>query len=315
MSLDHYVPQVHLRNFYASELGNRLYAIRKYDHKSFQPDSSSICRIEEGNTNPRLQEPRAIEEFLKQIEPKYNTAVSLISRGEPNAHSVFAIAGYMAFILTCSPAANRLGSEHLKELLDHLAKKMDEKNQFTPPPPSLGATNITELLEQGRIQISVDPKYPQALGISQIWSFTSAFGNSHWELLINDYPDSPFFTSDFPTAVEFSQTQILRVFPLRPNLAVRVFPYQEFGKDKHELDFPNFSLSIRKPSRKEISRINQKIVYSAEELVLFSSDLPWIPKFVAKNSDMRLINRTHRIPKGSGTLLLTSLAYVSQSAA
>src|ERR1700685_3402274 len=77
LPLDHYVSQVHLRKFYSPLLGGeRMYAMRKSDLKSFQPNSKSVCRIEDGSTNAYLKEDRAVEEFLKTIEPKYNEALS-----------------------------------------------------------------------------------------------------------------------------------------------------------------------------------------------------------------------------------------------
>ena len=80
MPLDHYVPQVHLRNFYSPTLGSLMYAIRKSDLKSFTPNAQSVCRIEDGSTNLYLREDRAIEEFLRGIEPKYNPALAKLSR-------------------------------------------------------------------------------------------------------------------------------------------------------------------------------------------------------------------------------------------
>ena len=53
-----------------------MYAMRKSDLKAFTPNSKSVCRIDDGNTNAYLREDRAIEEFLKSIEPNYNTAVA-----------------------------------------------------------------------------------------------------------------------------------------------------------------------------------------------------------------------------------------------
>ena len=70
MPLDHYIPQVHLKKFYSPALGNRMYAIRKTDLKAFTPDSQSVCRIMDGSTNAYLKDNRAIEEFLKTIEPQ-----------------------------------------------------------------------------------------------------------------------------------------------------------------------------------------------------------------------------------------------------
>lgn len=75
MPLDHFVSQVHLRNFCSPSLGNRMYAINKKNLNEFTARSEDVCRIEEGSTNAYLREDRAIEEFLKTIEPKYDAAV------------------------------------------------------------------------------------------------------------------------------------------------------------------------------------------------------------------------------------------------
>lgn len=60
MPLDHYVSQVHLKNFYSPKLRNRMYAIRKQDLITFTPKSEDVCRTESGSTNPYLQSERAI---------------------------------------------------------------------------------------------------------------------------------------------------------------------------------------------------------------------------------------------------------------
>jgi hypothetical protein len=77
MALDHYVFQVHLKRFYSPALGELMYATKTSDLKTFTPRSQAVCRTDEGNTNDFLTEPRAIEEFLKTIESKYNGSVSL----------------------------------------------------------------------------------------------------------------------------------------------------------------------------------------------------------------------------------------------
>jgi hypothetical protein len=56
MALDHYVSQVHLKNFYSPALNGMMYAIRKSDLKRFQTRSKNVCRIEEGSTNAYLME-------------------------------------------------------------------------------------------------------------------------------------------------------------------------------------------------------------------------------------------------------------------
>ena len=101
MPLDHYVSQVHLRQFYSPELVNRMHAIRKSDLKSFTPRSEDVCRISDGSTNEYLQEPRTIEEFLKGIEPKYNAALLAAANGELDHEAIFSIAGFVAFVYLC----------------------------------------------------------------------------------------------------------------------------------------------------------------------------------------------------------------------
>jgi hypothetical protein len=76
MALDHYVSQVHLKNFYSPALDGLMYAIRKSDLKRFTPKSQDVCRIEEGSTNAYLTEDRAVEEFLKDVEPRYNASLA-----------------------------------------------------------------------------------------------------------------------------------------------------------------------------------------------------------------------------------------------
>jgi hypothetical protein len=69
MPLDHYVSQVHLKNFYSPALGDLMNAMRKPDLKAFPCRAQDVCRIEDGSTNAYLRSDRAIEEFLKNIEP------------------------------------------------------------------------------------------------------------------------------------------------------------------------------------------------------------------------------------------------------
>ena len=82
MALDHYVSQVHLRNFYSPTLGERMHAVRKSDSKSFTPNAESVCRIEQGSSNAYLTHDRLIEELLTGIEPKYNAAAKKLAAGE-----------------------------------------------------------------------------------------------------------------------------------------------------------------------------------------------------------------------------------------
>jgi hypothetical protein len=165
MSLDHYVSQAHLKNFYSRVLGNLFYAIRKSDLKAFTTNSKSVCRIDEGSTNPYLSEERAIEEFLKGIEPKYNAVISKVSSGEIDAECIYVIAGFVAYVLTCSPAGMRIQSYPLKNMVEETAHILESQGSITPPPAELGGDTLTDLLASGKVHVEIDAKYPQAIRI------------------------------------------------------------------------------------------------------------------------------------------------------
>jgi hypothetical protein len=131
MSLDHFVSQVHLKNFYSPKLGGLMYAIRKSDLKLFTPNARSVCRIEDGSTNSYLREDRIVEEFLQRIEPRYNAALEKLMTDKIDPESIFVIAGFVAYVSTCSPVAMRILSKPLKAVVEDLAGILDSKGSAT----------------------------------------------------------------------------------------------------------------------------------------------------------------------------------------
>ena len=143
------------------------------------------------------------------------------------------------------------------------------------------------------------------MGIASILSRTATFGNFKWEILINPFDDSPFFTSDFPVAIE--KTEDLRVLnriaPLAPNLAIRIRPDLSLDRERTDFSFSGFRYTVRKLSRPEVMSVNRLIVRCAETTVFFRDDYEWVPSFVKRNAGFRIEPRTRRIPHGNGTLL------------
>ena len=167
MPLDHYVSQVHLRNFY-SPVTKRLFAIRKSDLKRFPPRSEDVCRIEDNSTNAYLKNDRAIEDFLRDVEPNYNAALAKLREDKIDRECIFAVAGFAAYVATCAPAAMRVHMGPLKAQLEAVALLLDRQGLVGKAPPSLGGKSMSELLAEGEIDFTVDEKYPQALGINSI---------------------------------------------------------------------------------------------------------------------------------------------------
>lgn len=302
MALDHYISQVHLKNFYSAALGNRLYAVRKSDLKKFTPRADDICRIEDGSTNSFLTRERVIEEFLKTVEPRYNSAVASLRSGNPDQDAVYVIAGFVAFVASCAPAAMRLGVRPLDSLLRATSEILDRQGRLGPAPAILGNKSLTELLTEGTVHFDIDQKYPQAMGINTIIERISAFGNAAWEVLHNTDRDSPFFTSDFPVAIEArGNTGIMnRVVPLTPDLAVRILPDVSQMRASPDFDFSQFRFRVRTVTRTECAKINRLIVQCAEDLVFYRDDHAWIDGFVSKNRNFWVETIVERIPSERG---------------
>jgi len=308
MPLDHYVSQVHLKNFYSPNLHNLMYAIRKRDLKLFTANSKSVCRIKDGNTNPYLREDRVVEEFLMNIEPRYNTAIEKLMTDKIDWECIYVIAGFIAYVSYCSPAAMRLHSSPLKALVEDTARRLDSKGLFPPPPPELGSGSLTELIQSGKIRVTIDPKYPQGIGIASILAAANEYGNSKWEILINSFDDSPFFTSDFPIAIEHtSNPRVLnRIIPLAPCISLRIHPDPLNIREHHkrpDFSFSCFRRTVRRLSHSQVMNINKLIVRCAETTVFFRDNHAWVMKFVKKNAPFRIENQMQKIHREECTFL------------
>lgn len=313
MPLDHYVSQVHLRRFYSPALGNRMHATRKADLKYFTPDSESVCRVMDGSTNAYLLKDRVIEEFLKRIEPNYNPALEQLSAGRVDSNCICTIAGFVAYVSTCSPAGIRILSMPLKRMLEHQAVVMDAQGAFPPSPAELGGARLTDLLRDGRVGFAIDPKYPQSIGITSILDFIDIFGNCEWEILQNDFKDSPFFTSDYPIAIEkTSDPRVLnKIVSLAPNLAVRIKPDISRDRTQKDFTFSKFSYVKRNIGHEDVVKINTLLVRCAEEIVFYRDTHPWVQAFIRKNRHYRIGACSKNLRTATGTVLFSTQSVVA----
>ncbi|HLH50303.1 MAG TPA: DUF4238 domain-containing protein, partial [Roseiarcus sp.] len=151
MPLDHYVSQVHLRNFYSPKT-KRLFAFRKSDLKRFPPRSEDVCRIEDGSTNAYLKDDRIVERFLLDVEPKYNASLAKLRDDKIDQECVYSIAGFAAYVASCAPAAMRIHTEPLKAALQAHVILLDRQGILSKAPEALGGKSATELLADKTIQ-------------------------------------------------------------------------------------------------------------------------------------------------------------------
>jgi hypothetical protein len=129
--------------------------------------------------------------------------------------------------------------------------------------------------------------------------------------LLNNSNHSPFFTSDFPAAIEETRDHIInRIVPLAPNLAIRIRPDLTIDKDLADFSFANFNYSRRSISQKEAVEINRLIVRCAEDTVFYRDDSAWVQRFIEKNRYYRVEPSTSTRPTRKGSLLISRLKIV-----
>jgi hypothetical protein len=313
MPLDHYVSQVHLKNFYSPLLENRMYATRKSDLETFTPRAQDVCRRPDWSTNKYLTDERAIEKFLLDVEPAYNAAVENLRQGKIGSRSVYVIAGFVAYVTGCSAAAMRINIGPMENVLEGTARLLDKTGALKEAPEVLSGKSLTQLLDEKLVRFEVDGKYPQAIGINSILQRVSTFGNGRWEILINS-SDSPYVTSDFPAAIESQDGSLVinRVIPLAPDIAVRITPDPSM-RGKMDLSFPKFEGFRRNLRRSEVVSINRLVVQCAEELIFYRDDLVWVPNFIARYAPYRIEAAIEQIPYGDTFLMIARQRLVRQS--
>lgn len=314
MPLDHYVSQVHLKQFYSPELGGKLmHVMRKSDRKRFPARSQDVCRIEQNSTNTYLNEERAIEEFLKLVEPRYDESLAKLRENKVDRDCIGCIAGFVSYVISCSPAGMRIQTGPLKGQLEATAAILKADGELEQAAPeSLGGKSLTELLKDGTVHFDVDPKYPQALGISSFARNVSVFGNSIWEVLqANERHFTPFFSSDFPAAIEVvnpnSNVPINRMVPLAPDLAIRIVPDIRLQGARPDFSFSTFRTRRQVVNRSEMLALNRLIVQCAEDLVFFRDDRPWVEGFIERNSRFRIEPVVTQLPMGNGFAVVSTI--------
>jgi hypothetical protein len=206
----------------------------------------------------------------------------------------------------------RILAQPMKAVVETIAIIADEHGALPMSPEALGGRSISEILQSGDIEIEVDPKYPQAIGIQSIMKNVAAFGNFKWDILFNRFDESPFFTSDYPVAVELTNDWrvVNRILPLAPNLAVRIRPDMTIDRKRADFSFGNFGYLIREIGHSELVEINRLIVRCAEETVFYRDHFPWVENFITKNRYYRVEQITNKRRMGGGHLQISTTRVV-----
>jgi Protein of unknown function (DUF4238) len=309
--LDHYIPRIHLSKWSWNEHG-QLHAIRKSDLSCFTPKPKGVCAIQDGSSNPYLDDERKIEKFLKEIEPKYSVSVEKLINNEIDNECISTIAGLIACISSCSPTAKRLHTPILRKVIATTTKILDKNGQL----PKLHGVGFREHLKNEMITLKIDGKYPQSFGIEGIQKLTTTLVNCQWQIIRNSSQDSPFFTSDYPIALEPSKEYPWinnKIVPLAPDLAVRIKPDPDLKTNPPDKPFARFKYTISSAKRTDLEYLNRIIVRCAEDLVFYRYDYSWVIPFVEKNRHYRIesVIQTNSAAKGEQHISRQQIVTVS----
>lgn len=288
MARDHFVSQVHLKQFIDPNDGRRTNAVRKSDLKVFSPRPKDVCAVENGNSNPYLVEERLIERLLAEIEPAYEPNLQKIRNGCVDGRVREVFGGFAAAVMISAPTFRRLARPAITRALIEHAKRLHEAEPFPPFPISgnskYDGKSLPELIESGLIKFNVDMQMPQAMVAAKLGNLVNIFTNCDWEILQLS-GEGRLLTSDFPFALLDSvhRDRCSRFMPLSVDLGI-VFHNALSGRSEKFGGIQKFEVS----SKSKVAYLNRSIVKSAEDVVFCSTNDSWFRSLVHKYRNFRL---------------------------
>lgn len=281
MAKDHYVAQTYLRSFKIPDQKiDSVNAWQKSKQKKLPPiPIKSICYEEDWSTNPYFAEnPRIVEDFLKQIEPQWPECVRQLSENTYDLDTKYLISGYLAFLRTYTPTAARLGTSHLSSMVGQMYKTLEEAEYNNPNSEHKEA--IEEIRKRhAEVKPDVDPAYPKALGISNLDVIQKEYANSHWVVLENE-TGIPLITCDNPLCMYYRNAMHCDYYlPITPWLAIIIQPL--LGMSPREND------TEADMKYEGVKILNELVVQSAEDLVIYNQSQD-VDKLVHDYHDWRV---------------------------
>lgn len=289
MTLDHYVSQVHLKQFLRQSGPKLLHAVRKSDLSFFTPRSKDVCRVEDGSTNEFLTENRVVEEFLKGIEPAYEPCLTRIANGEFDWNSRQVFSGFLAYIQTYTPTALRMFDPMTRAVLERTNKLLEESGELepldAPELPDWNGKSMSQLMAEGKVELKIDLKMPQAMATTQLLNIRDSLASNDVTIL-RPKGRGRFLTSDFPSVIldHYQNKFAQRFIPISPKFGL-VFHTHTSIEERDHAHYRFVDIGAKK-----VQRINDEIIRAAESLVFSSHKYPWLLDRVRKFKKFRVEN-------------------------
>lgn len=304
---DHYISQTYLSAFTNKDGELTPYYKNARVIIGKQKNTKSVCYEKDGDENSYFEDTRIVDEFLKLFENSWANNVKAIESMAGDQDTKYGIAGYLAFLKTCNPTAKRMGQNLLADTIQPVADRIMAKSVNDPDLAPEIKELYKEHIEKKNIEITVDPEYAHAKGISTLVGITHKLYCSKWIILFNN-TKTPFITSDNPAILYYRNrsSQIANTFvPLTPKLGVLISPnpstevptLEELKNYQHDED------QFAEIKEEFVQKFNDIIVKSAENIVIHSDAENWVETLVSNNKTWRMETITTNIPYGSGTTL------------
>jgi hypothetical protein len=305
MAKDHYVAQTYLKSFSIANKEGFVNVVRKNNLQRLNEiPVKSICYKIDWNSNEYFSEnPRLVEDFLKQFEPKWNDCVQRVSDDTYNTITKYLISGYLAYLRACTPTAMRLGASGLSNILQDLYEEIEAKEFANPD--SKYRDVIETIRKHGGTKVSIKEAFPKAMGINALMGIQKIFATSPWIVFKNETPVQ-FLTSDNPVCLQYWNAGRCDMYcPITPSLAIIIHPLHD--TEPREAD----SVGSLKP--KSVEMFNQLMIQSAEDKVIFK-EYSGIDKLVKEHQDWRVELQTLKIPTAKGKLTIQQQRPVKRTA-
>lgn len=315
MPKDHYVAQTYLKHFLDPKLGNLLHAYDKKGLKHFTARTRDICYAHDWDTNPYFQDQRAIDKYLKVIEPKWNYGVTDIHNLLKYEEIKYFMAGYIAVLVSCTPTSIRTLTHATEEMIasagNILACQMQQYPERFPDSKPLPPDIFEQIMAAGGLKAKVDPKHTHARTMQNLLDLQWHFYKSPWMILDNE-TENPFLTSDYPVAYYYSKPQAripYRFVPICPRYAILIKPSLDKADRKSPKEpfdkYPITETDICSIRPKFPKILNKLTIQGAERFIISAYDTPWIMKLVKKYKNWKMDSGTVRLPHENGELIVS----------
>jgi hypothetical protein len=214
----------------------------------------------------------------------------------------YLIAGYWAYLSTCTPTWQRVATEIQQAELDETYLERFVAYAEAHPEEYPRAAEYLPLVKEGSLKAEIDGNYPKAVVTAQLLEHQRCLYHQEWNVVWNN-TDELFLTSDNPSCFDYEYGGPMypaRYLPLTPRLSL----WTPIEPDKPKIG------SDASPARRSFGReatvkfvrdMRRLILQSAENIVLSSEARPYISACVEKYKNWRVRRgEVIRIPTADG---------------